>query len=219
MQSASNSDGLDLVMDFNFRPLSYLDYSWLTGLPESITSLMKLVEEPARDADVSQQVNQALDIHNDYFFDFDDPITQVALLGKLQLRRVIYLAGLALLQNDIRRVVTRQEVQRLNQAVSEKDLEFVTRRASRLTKGLDLEVLPVKPVRVEFNTQAELLGLQCLGASLENYPHALQKRVMLKLPRTWERSFNNRIISFPEGFCEQYIRKIAAYRVLRGENR
>lgn len=219
MQSVSKSGGPGLVMDFNFRPLTYLHYSWLADLPQSISSLMKLVDEPARDANVSQQVNQAMDVHNDYFFDFDDPVTEVALLGKQQLRRVVYLAGLALLQNDIRRVVMRQEVQRLYHAVSERDMEFVTRRASRLTKGFDLDSLPAKPVSTEFNTQADLLGLQCLGASLERYPHALKRRVTLKLPRSWERSFYTRIIEFPDGFCEQYIRKIAAYRVLRGEYR
>lgn len=171
-----------LVWEFNFRPDHYTHDSWLELMPDG--PLIKKLVGCNRSAErIVEHLLQRFGLENQVFFNFSNSLTRIALWSGKDLERLILHIGAVFYHNKVRQVVLREEVQKLQDQLGSDLFLFMQRRA-RLMLGkmsFNLNMPDVLSIR----QSVIAAGLLCLHEALREYPPALRKRLMLKLPYEW----------------------------------
>jgi len=171
-----------LVWEFNFRPDHYIHTTWLESLPEG-ELIKKLVGRHRAAERVVQHLMERLGLENQMFFDFSSSLTRMALWSGEDLEKLVLYVGTVFNYQRVQRIVERDEVAVVREAIGEELFLFMHRRApiviSRPPSGVNL------PEKVDIRTSLIIAGLLCLHEALSEHPSALRKRLMLKLPREW----------------------------------
>jgi YOP proteins translocation protein K (YscK) len=113
-----------LVFDFNCRPSSYIDPSWLP--PEVHSAMQRLVD--ATDSQSRGQVDlwllEHFDLSDKTDFDFTHPASRLLLLDSAALRDMALLLGLSSLTHLLRTWVTRSRQLQIREAVGDDVFSF-----------------------------------------------------------------------------------------------
>jgi len=172
------------VWEFNYKPERYVHKSWLSDLPNA-ELLQKLISEDNshKATRLSHHLMGQLGFNGQFYFDFKDPITRLALWHGEDLKRLVYHIGIMFFFDDIRKKIKRDEV---NQCRSELGLDlynFALLRAPRL-KATQLKHVKF-PDSMPIKQQVLMAGLLSLFTAMQGYPIPLLKRFVVKFPRKW----------------------------------
>ena len=182
MDAPSNSKIANLVWEFNFRPDHYTHVSWLDQMPDG--PIIKKLVGKQRSADrIVQHLLQRLGLENQVFFNFSNSLTRIALWSGDDLERLILYTGTIFYHKRVQKIVMREEVQQLQEQLGFDLFSFMQRR-SALMKG-NLPLTLKLPAKLDAQHSLIVAGLLCLNQALQEYPIALRKRLMLKLPYQW----------------------------------
>lgn len=182
MDPASNSKLVHLVWEFNFRPDHYTHESWLEQMPDG--PLIKKLVGKQRSADrIVQHLMQRFGLENQVFFNFNHSLTRIALWSGTDLERLILHTGTVFYYKRVQKIVVREEVQQLQEQLGNELFTFMQRRTPLVKGKLALNL--TLPEQLAPKQALILSGLLCLQQALQEYPPALRKRLMLKLPYEW----------------------------------
>lgn len=182
MDVASNSKIANLVWEFNFRPDHYTHVSWLDQMPDG--PIIKKLVGKQRSADrIVQHLLQRLNLENQVFFNFSNSLTRIALWSGDDLERLILYTGTVFYHKRVQKIVIREEVQQLQEQLGSDLFSFMQRRSALMKGNLPLNLK--LPEKLDAQHSLIVAGLLCLNQALQEYPLALRKRLMLKLPYQW----------------------------------
>ncbi|HPE58803.1 MAG TPA: SctK family type III secretion system sorting platform protein [Thiolinea sp.] len=178
----SNKKLSSLVWEFNFRPDHYIHDSWLEKMPDG-PLIRKLVGKHRSAERIVQHLFQRFGLENQVFFHFSNSLTRIALWSGKDLEKLVLHTGSVLYYPKIQHIIVREDVQKIRELVGEDIFMFMQRSANHLRGKMDLELdLPRKlPPR----KWLVLAGMACFMTALQDYPPALRKRLLLKLPQDW----------------------------------
>ncbi len=167
---------LNAILEFNFFPARYVHRGWLAELP--YTPLFKELErfrqtEKAR----SRYLLARFGIFNDYFFHFESRASQIGLLSRAELLRLLELTGLLMNQGYISTLIDGAALRSIQQQVGAADFEIMQRGAR-----ISYPTMQASPRRVErFRAHALACGLRGLRTAYRVYPKGFTQRLALKL--------------------------------------
>ncbi|WP_020393672.1 SctK family type III secretion system sorting platform protein [Thiolinea disciformis] len=171
-----------LAWEFNFRPDHYTHDSWFEQMPDG--QLIKKLVGCHRSADrVVNHLLQRFGLENQVFFNFSNSLTRLALWSGKDLENLVLHTGAVFYHNKVRQVVVREEVQEIHDQLGSDLFLFMQRRAKMMLGKLvfTLEL----PDALDARSSVIGAGMLCLQEALSDYPPALRKRMMLKLPHEW----------------------------------
>lgn len=172
----------DLVWEFNFRPDRYIHATWLAAMPDG-ELISKLVGKHRGAERIVQHLMGRLGLENQVFFNFSNTLVRMALWSGEDLERVILHVGAVFNHTEVQHAVTREDVERLRGLIGDEMYTFMQRRvpmiARRPPKGLRF------PRGMELKKKIILAGMLCLNEAFIEYPTAVRKRLMIKLPKEW----------------------------------
>ncbi|MEZ5536824.1 MAG: SctK family type III secretion system sorting platform protein [Thiolinea sp.] len=181
-ESVNRNKLSDLVWEFNFRPDHYIHDSWLEQMPDG--PLIKKLGGCHRSADrIVQYLMQRLDLEGQVFFNFSNSLTRIGLWSGADLERLIMHAGAVFYHSKVQRVVAREDVLHIRDQMGDELFSFMQRRALQLKGRMELSLK--LPRELDAEKAIILAGLLCFHVALSDYPLALRKRLMLKLPHQW----------------------------------
>lgn len=181
-EPAKNNKLSSLVWEFNFRPDHYVDSSWLEQMPDG-PLLNKLVgSERAADRIVTHLLKR-FDLENQVFFNFSNSLSRIALWSSEDLKKLILHTGSVFYYAKVQKIVVREELHEVRDALGEELFQFMQKRALHVKGKMDLELK--LPDQLSCDNALILGGLLCLQAAFGDYPLALRRRLMLKLPHEW----------------------------------
>ena len=167
------------VYDFNFRPGTYVDPSWIADTVEPAV-WTRLAGCARAEPKLSRYILERFELADRFWSDFSAPALRLALLEPGVLRRVALFTGLALSGASLRRIVLGAEVRRLKQEIGEDGYSFAVKRAPFLVGDIAGRVpAGAGGSRSDF----EGLGAGCLAAALAGHGPAVTLRLLLKLPK------------------------------------
>lgn len=172
------------IWEFNYKPECYIHPSWLSNLPDA-ELLQKLISEDDghKSTRLSHYLMTQLGFNGQFYFDFKDPITQLALWHGEDLKELIYHIGILFFFDDIRSKITRDEV---NQYRCELGLELYDFALNRAPKLKRTQLKHAKfPQSMSIRKKVLMAGLLSLFTAIKGYPAPLLKRFVIKLPRKW----------------------------------
>ncbi|NJN46701.1 MAG: SctK family type III secretion system sorting platform protein [Candidatus Competibacteraceae bacterium] len=174
-----DSRWLKRALTFNFHPVAYLHDSWFDTLPYG--DLMRRLRTMPRAApQVSRHLLQALGLEQDYWYDFSDRRTRLALLNGPTLERLFLYLGLTLRSTELRGELLGERLRPIKQAVGEDGFAFAVKRAPFLGGLPDFSF---EPETDDPHTRFSLIGARFCADQLP--AEALLKRMALKLPVAW----------------------------------
>ncbi len=208
----ANSNKLsDLVWEFNFRPDHYIHDSWLEQMPDG--PLIKKLVGCHRGADrIVQYLMQRLGLEGQVFFNFSNSLARIGLWSGQDLERLIMYTGAVFYHSKVQKVVARDEVLHIREQMDGELFNFMQSRSVQLKGKMDLSLK--LPAGLDAEKSIRLAGLLCFHAALGNYPVALRKRLMLKLPHEWFLLFKRagalgKPLSQKQSECAALLQKIA----------
>ncbi|CAA6815635.1 MAG: Unknown protein [uncultured Thiotrichaceae bacterium] len=172
------------IWEFNYKPEKYVHTSWLKDLPNADV-ILKLIAEDSRKTStrLSHHLLSQLGFDGKFFFDFNDSLTQLALWDTSEMQKLVQHIGMMFYFDDVRRCITRQEVASYRKALGEELYTFALEGApeikQRQLKALDLSE------ELSINRKLLITGMAVIIAGMQDYPYALLKRMIIKLPRSW----------------------------------
>ena len=182
VDAPSNSKLANLVWEFNFRPDHYIHVSWLDQMPDG--PIIKKLVGKHRSADrIVQYLLQRFSLEQQVFFNFSNALTRIALWSSEDLERLVLYTGAAFYVKRVQKIVVREEVQHLQEQLGTDLFNFLQRRAALVKGNLPLELR--LPESLDPHHSLIVAGILCLNQALQDYPIALRKRLMLKLPFQW----------------------------------
>lgn len=182
VESTSNSKIATLVWEFNFRPDHYIHVSWLDQMPDG--PIIKKLVGKQRSADrIVQHLLQRFGLENQVFFNFTNSLTRISLWSGDDLERLIFYVGTVFYYKKVQKIVVREEVQKLQEQLGSDLFSFMHRRAALMKGNLSLDLN--LPDKLDPHHSLIVAGMLCLNQALQEYPVALRKRLMLKLPYQW----------------------------------
>lgn len=170
------------VWRFNFRPDSYIHPSWLTNMPDG-TVMRALVGHAHGESRLLKHMMQRLGLHDSVFFDFSKPLTRLALWPESELGQLVLYLGAMFHFQLLRRVVTRDDLIKIQQVLGDDLYRFTQQRAPFLTHNISAEV--VLPAPLGLKKRFVLAGMLYLRAAFAGYPPAFWKRLVYKLDRDY----------------------------------
>lgn len=171
------------VWEFNYKPERYIHKTWLVDLPNA-ELLLKLIhtEEENKTTRLSHHLMSQLGFNGQFFFDFSDPITKLALWSGVELQHFVKYIGMMYHYDEVRQIIARDEVLAYRKALGDNLYNFALKKAATLNINLNpaklSKSLPIKE-------RVMISGLLVLYPAMQGYPPALQKRLVVKLPRKW----------------------------------
>jgi len=151
--------------------------------PAWLPAVERLLESPRGQAKLADPVLDRLGVDPHEEVDFGDPARRLALLDGPALVRLADLAGAALLHAQIGRVIDRDGVRRLREALGAEVYSFAVRRAPLLIGPRSPAAPWVEPeLTGDLLDRVRPAGLRCLESWLSGQPRPLAARVVLKLP-------------------------------------
>jgi hypothetical protein len=170
------------VWEFNYKPERYIHKSWLHSLPNG-DLVDKLMGEGRDTERLSNFLMSQLGFDGEFFFDFSNTSSQVALWSASDLKRLVMYAGLCCHYKDIQQLIMRDNVLEVRRYLGDKLYTFALKRAA-VFMDFQPEVLEFTK-RVHLNNRVIISGLVCLHSYMRRFPTAFMKRVVIKLPREW----------------------------------
>lgn len=181
-ETTRNNKLSSLVWEFNFRPDHYTHDSWLEQMPDGLL-IKKLVGKQRSAERIVEHLLRRFDLENQVFFNFSNSLTKIALWSGKDLEKLVLYTGAVLYYTRVQTVVVREELEQIQEQMGAELFSFMQRRANlmkgRMVFGLKL------PKSLDSHRAALVAGLLCLQQALQDYPVALRKRLMLKLPYDW----------------------------------
>ena len=171
------------IWEFNYKPERYVHKTWLVDLPNA-ELLLKLihVNEGDDETRLSHHLMSQLGFNGKFFFDFADPITKLALWSGTDLQDFVKYLGVMYYYREVRQVIERSKVLAYRKALGDDLYTFALERAS----VLDIPLRSIKLSKsLSIKEKVLIAGLLTLYSSMQGYPIALQKRLVIKLPRKW----------------------------------
>ena len=171
------------IWEFNYKPERYVHKTWLVDLPNA-ELLLKLIytEEDTKTTRLSQHLMSQLGFNGKFFFDFSDPITKLALWSGVELQHFVKYIGIMYHYDEVRKVIARDEVLAYRKALGDSLYMFALEKAA----SLDISLNPAKLSKsLPIKERVMISGLLVLYSAMQGYPPALQKRLIIKLPRKW----------------------------------
>lgn len=171
------------IWEFNYKPERYVHKTWLVDLPNA-ELLLKLIHinEGDEETKLSHHLMSQLGFNGKFFFDFADPITKLALWPGADLQDFVKYLGVMYYYHEVRQVIERSKVLSYRKALGDDLYTFALERAS----VLDVTLRPIKLSKsLSIKEKILIAGLLTLYSSMQGYPIALQKRLVIKLPRKW----------------------------------
>lgn len=172
------------IWEFNYKPDRYIHKSWLATVPNG-DLLEKLRSTGKRDTtQLSQYLLSQLGFNGEFYFDFsNNPLANIALLPLKSLEELIKYIGVTYNFQEIRQIISNQEVRLLKNALGEHVYDFAFKHSPDIARN-NLSTL-------EYTSAARLhekiisSGFACLNSAFKQQPYALRKRLIIKLPREW----------------------------------
>lgn len=201
----------DLVWEFNFRPDHYIHDSWLEQMPDG--PLIKKLGGCHRGADrIVGYLMQRLGLEGQVFFNFSNSLARIGLWRGQDLERLIMHTGCIFYYTKVQKVVAREDLVHIRDQMGEELFSFMQRRAVQLKGRIDLRLN--LPAELDVEKTIILAGLLCFHAALSDYPLALRKRLMLKLPHQWFALYRRaaplgRQLNQKQSECAALLQKIA----------
>lgn len=173
----SDDDFRELCV-FNLQPCRYVHSSWLQTLAHG-----ELTQRLSQDPRVSSPLNRYLlnrfGLLGDYCFALEGYARSVAVLPTEKLARLVRLAGLVQHSQQLRQVISAQEVAHVRAQMGESDYQFTLNRAPFVISPANLPRLDLP--RDDLPRHCDRVGMYYLSASLHQQPVAVMNRVLLKL--------------------------------------
>jgi len=172
------------ISAFNFKPLSYLDRSWLESL-ESSEYFLKIGGATPTYREQSY-VLACFDLADDYDFDFSNPAKSVALLSNRHLMRLLTVVGACFYLESCKKIIEKDALKALKNLLGEDGYRFVIFQVPFLLSNFPeawQKTLPVGLAEDELRELFSHLGLSVFASLLENTPESFSKRLLLKLPK------------------------------------
>lgn len=170
------------VWRFNFRPDSYLHPSWFNTMPEGGV-LQGLFSQHYGESRLVRHMMERLGLQDSVFFDFSKPLSRLALWRGQELEQLVLYLGAVFHFKILRRVVTRDDITRIQGVLGDDLYRFLQQRAPVLTHNVTVEI--GFPEHMGLKKRFALAGMLCLHAAFAGYPPAFWKRVIYKLNREW----------------------------------
>lgn len=172
------------IWEFNYKPEKYVHTSWLKDLPNADV-ILKLMAEDSRKTStrLSHHLLSQLGFDGKFFFDFNDSLTQLALWDTADMQKLVQHIGMMFYFDDVRRSITRQEVATYRKLLGNQLYTFALEGAPEI-KQQQLKALPL-PDELNINKKLVVMGMSVIIAGMQDYPYALLKRMIIKLPRSW----------------------------------
>ncbi|MGB3918746.1 SctK family type III secretion system sorting platform protein [Thiothrix litoralis] len=168
------------VWRFNFRPDSYLHASWLATMPDGQV-MQALFGQTRGEGRLVQHMMQRLGLRDSVFFDFSKPLSRLALWRGQELEQLILYLGAVFHFQALRRIVTRDDLLKVQQLLGDDLYRFLQQRAPLLTHNVTTEI--AFPAHMGLKKRFALAGMLCLRAAFADYPSAFWKRLAYKLER------------------------------------
>lgn len=170
------------IWRFNFRPDSYVHPSWLATMPEGKV-VQQLLGGGRGESRMVLHMMQRLGLQDSVFFDFSKPLARLALWRGQELEKLILYLGAMFHFKPLRRIVTREDISRIQAVLGEDLYRFVQQRAPLLTHNVSADI--AFPAHMGLKKRFVLAGMLCLRAAFSGYPPAFWKRLVYKLEREW----------------------------------
>lgn len=182
------------IWEFNYKPEKYVHTSWLKDLPNADVILKLMAEDNRKTSTrLSHHLLSQLGFDGKFFFDFKDTLTQLALWDTREMQRLVQHLGIMFYFDDIRRCITRQEVAAYRKSLGTELYEFALNGAPKI-KQQQLKALDL-PADLSINRKLVITGMAVIIAGMQDYPYALLKRMMIKLPRSWFDDYSKMVVN------------------------
>lgn len=179
---SSNKKLSNLVWEFNFRPDNYIHPSWLSAMPDG-ELIRKLVGKHRGAERVVQHLMGRLGLENQVFFNFSSSLAKMALWPAEDLEALVLHAGAVMIRDQVQRAVSRDDVMKIRNDIGDDLYLFIQRRVPMVMRrppaGLEL------PQSMPLRDRMILGGMLCFNEAFMEFPLALRKRLMIKLPIKW----------------------------------
>lgn len=182
VEPTRNNKLASLVWEFNFRPDHYTHDSWLEQMPDG-PLIKKLVGKQRSAERIVQHLMQRFGLENQVFFNFSNSLTRIALWSGHELEKLVLYTGAVLFYPGVQRIVVRDELQQIQDRLGNEVFSFMQRRAGLMRGRMNFDLK--LPSQLDPQSAVIIAGLLCLHQALQEYPPALRKRLMLKLPYDW----------------------------------
>lgn len=172
------------VWEFNYKPERYVHQSWLTNLPNA-DLLQKLINEDnsQKATRLSHHLMSQLGFNGNFYFDFSDPFTKLALWHGNDIQKLVYYVGILFYFDEIRQKIAKDEVKQYRQELGDELYNFALNVAPTIkTKQLKTIELPNS---MPIKKKVLIAGIVSLFTAMKGHPPALLKRLVVKLPRKW----------------------------------
>lgn len=182
------------IWEFNYKPEKYVHSSWLKDLPNA-DIILKLMAEDSRKTStrLSHHLLSQLGFDGKFFFDFNDSLTQLALWNTADMQKLVKHIGIMFYFDDIRRCITRHEVATYRKSLGEELYTFALEGAPQI-KQQQLKALKL-PDELSIHRKLVVTGMAVIIAAMQDYPYALLKRMIIKLPRAWFDDYSTLVVN------------------------
>ena len=178
------------IRQYNEQAFNAIDPSWFSDL-EHVELLMQLADcNRSQPLLIRHFIDQlAIKLSPDY--DFVQKQKRILLIDTPVLRQLILLAGLTVHHLSLAQIIDGSAVRRLRSAIGETYYLFIIKKAPFLFTELP-DFKAVKPLNLcappeHLKEQLEISGCHVLCSVLATVSRNTIQRVLLKLPRHWEK--------------------------------
>lgn len=180
---------LGRVIDFNFFPILEMDESWWQPewLPHPIFN--RLVKNDAARHKLCDFILEKYQLKHENYFDFSSYEKQVALLGRVELKALLYAIGLITEADTIAHAIEREAQQAIKQSLGSADYLYALKNRTSIhhSQSGDETTHTDKKTRdyTNFKARVHQSGLRCLLTLLNDMPQGFIQRILFKLPKAW----------------------------------
>jgi hypothetical protein len=176
-------DGLfPMVWQFNHRPASYTHPSHLPEFAERPKLLEFLRGSRRSNAVLSRALLERFGLDGSWCYDFSSVTRRLGLVDGPTLERLAVYLGAAMHAEEMRRVVSRDELAELREKVGEDVHLFAIKRAELLAGGLVPEVPRSLAGSGDWLERLAVSGLSCFSSLMAAEPSSVGTRFRLKFP-------------------------------------
>ena len=180
-----NQPSLELfqkIAEFNLYLVRYIDSSWLTTV--KLSPLVNQIRQGGNaDFHLSHYLLRQFSLHEEFDYEFDQPVKRIALIETEILLDVALYIGIILNEGVIRNAVLKKDRQALERCLGTdayrfavKKAQFVSRTASQQEPSLLIDWNHLE----RFHDYLQKSGMQVLGTAFSLLSPAFRKRVELK---------------------------------------
>lgn len=205
-----NLDLFQKVAEFNLYLVRYVDTSWLKAVKHS-PLVGQLRQAGNADFHLSHYLLTQFSLHDDFDYDFDEPIKRIALADAEIILSTAFYIGIILNESIIRNTIRKDERIALEECLGSdayrfavKKAQFVSRAASQQGPSLLIDWNRLQ----RFKEYLQISGLQVIGKAFANSPEAFKKRLELKLPQDCHKTlFDIQSVALSEVDCSSLLVK------------